>query len=47
MKKILLVLPFIVLLTACGESEIKATPKAEPIPATYDLIENSSAFKTK
>ncbi len=41
MKRLLLLLPIIVLLTACGEPEVKATPVA------HDLIENPGAFKTK
>lgn len=49
MKKLLLTLPFIILLTACSEPEVKPIPKAEPtaMPITHDLIENPGAFKTK
>lgn len=42
MKKLLSTLPFIVLLTACGEPEVKPTPVM-----AHDLIENPGAFKTK
>lgn len=47
MKKILLAVPFIVLLTACGAPEVKATSEAKPTAVTHDLIENPGAFKRK
>jgi uncharacterized lipoprotein YbaY len=45
MKKLLLALPFSILLTACATEEVK--PTSAPAPAPVDIIENPATFKTK
>ncbi|WP_180323717.1 hypothetical protein [thiotrophic endosymbiont of Bathymodiolus puteoserpentis (Logatchev)] len=49
MKKLLLALPFSILLTACATEEVKPTsaPTPAPAPAPVDIIENPATFKTK
>jgi hypothetical protein len=47
MKKLLLALPFSILLTACATEEVKPTSAPDPTPAPVDIIENPATFKTK